>query len=333
MKNTLRILLLAFLAIGLAACDAPAATTTPSVVAPTVVEFADPVLEATPTAEPTPDSTPTPEVPAPTADANLSPVNNAKTVLENNTWVVKNADGQVTATWNGTEWAYNTEFLKLTRTIIGFDGEDASLLDPLFENPLPEDTPENHFIDPKTGEPLPYGYFRESSTEISLTDGNKYEIPFSLYAVRMVGAVQVDETDSAVVLELPISPDRSSVFVIPNVLEDGTDFCGIKDERLYDEEIISDLRVALTASKNPEAYNNIRGQQVLMAVFHDIPENFAKSDSLWDINEVSAVMQQYLKNPSTAIVPRVSMSHFIMSPILPWRVYVPLPVVDELISK
>ena len=47
MKKTLYILLAALLAIGFAACGAPTATTTPSVSAvPSVVTFADPVLEA-----------------------------------------------------------------------------------------------------------------------------------------------------------------------------------------------------------------------------------------------------------------------------------------------
>jgi hypothetical protein len=104
--------------LGLAACgaveagsqtEAPPAT----IIAP-IAESATPVppTAAPPTEVPpteTPTNTSTPEPARPTADPNLSPQNNAAMVLENSVWVVKNADGKVTASWDSAagKWTYD----------------------------------------------------------------------------------------------------------------------------------------------------------------------------------------------------------------------------------
>lgn len=317
--------------IAISSCAGNAAAVN-STETPTPIPATATVPLPTPTLTLTLTITPTPTPTQPAVDVNLTKVNNAVMVFENGTWVVKNADGAVTATWNGTEWEYNTENLKITRTIIGFDGKDASLLDPLLDTPLPEDAPETHFIDPRTGEPLPYGYVREDTMTTSWSDGNSYTIPFSLYAVRMVGAVRVDEMSSAVVLELSVGPDRSSIFVIYNEPGEGTSFSSVSDTELYKETLDSQTGIRLSAADNPEMYNAIRGQQVLMGLFHDIPNEFTAVSSLWDINDKCQAVQRYLKNPS-APVPHVGFNPFDLSPMFHFYVHVPAAVVDELKSK
>ncbi|MGD0005063.1 MAG: hypothetical protein ABSE06_12630, partial [Anaerolineaceae bacterium] len=95
--------------------EAPPATIIPPIAEPTtpVPPTAAPPTEVPPTETPT--NTPTPEPARPTADPNLSPQNNATMVLENSVWVVKNADGKVTASWDSAAgtWTYDYDNLKM----------------------------------------------------------------------------------------------------------------------------------------------------------------------------------------------------------------------------
>lgn len=67
--------------------------------------------ETLPSVEPTVS----PDVAKPSVSPNLLPVNAASETWENGAWVVKNADGKITATWDATEakWVYKTENLQI----------------------------------------------------------------------------------------------------------------------------------------------------------------------------------------------------------------------------
>jgi hypothetical protein len=82
---------------------------------PTNTPTFTPMPAPTSTVTPSPTPTPTPEIPRPTIDSNLSSQNNASMTVENGTWVVKNAEGNVTATWDGTtnKWTYNYDNIKM----------------------------------------------------------------------------------------------------------------------------------------------------------------------------------------------------------------------------
>jgi len=107
------LILLASTALGasLAACrQVPEGGSSPPplpAASPTFPLAASPIPSPTSTPEPT--NTPEPEKPA--TGHKLSPQNAASQTYENNQWVVKNADGLVTAQWNSTtsEWIYNME--------------------------------------------------------------------------------------------------------------------------------------------------------------------------------------------------------------------------------
>jgi hypothetical protein len=112
-----RVAVLVLLGSLLTACQAgttaPAATDMPALtLAPT---FSPVSVLPTATMTPNYEPSPTPDIPRPTISSNLSPQNNATTVLENGQWVVKNAAGQITATWDSAkgEWTYNYENINM----------------------------------------------------------------------------------------------------------------------------------------------------------------------------------------------------------------------------
>ena len=154
MKPLARVLSLAFLLTAFAACGgksimpaptpthppAPTATATPSVLPSTLI----PATE-------TPMATITPELVQPTISSNLSAENAKTMVVEGGTWVVKNADGLVTATWDSakSEWILNWENIKvqigyiaMPTTVAGLEGmlpEDVYFSAPSeWKSPLPE---------------------------------------------------------------------------------------------------------------------------------------------------------------------------------------------------
>ena len=81
--------------------------------APTLTSTVTPT--STPLATSTPVYTPTPEIAEPSIPHGLLPENAAEQIVENDNWVVKNADGQTTATWDeqAKEWTYQGENIKV----------------------------------------------------------------------------------------------------------------------------------------------------------------------------------------------------------------------------
>lgn len=284
----------------------------------------------TPTPAP---ATATPEVPPePGTPVNLSEANNTGLTVENGAWVVKNPAGQITATWTGAEWLYNMEAITVSRTIVGFEGQDAALLDPLFARPL-EDTPDKHFTDPATGQPLPYGYVREEKISAVSTENVPYEIPISMYAVRMLGVVQATTTNNAVVLEMPLTVDRTVVFVMDENITQGILLYALKNEDIpAGTSLVQKPAVLLQSSARPDLLNgDLRGQQMLIGVYHDIPDVLWQVYPQWNINETSRALLAFLQDPSqSAPAYNAFDSLIVIPPVWNAALWVPASVVEGL---
>jgi hypothetical protein len=284
---------------------------------------------------PTPiPATSTPETPPqPAVEVSLLPVNNTGLVYENETWLAKNANGAITATWTGSEWTYNTEVITVTRTIIGFEGQDVHLLDYLLDTPLDADTPEKHFTDPATGKPLPYGYVREEKIEATSTEGQPFEIPVSMFAVRMLGTNDVNDTNTAVVLEMPLTVDRSIIFTFNESIDQGFTLYGLTNEALSQQTSLLTLPAVLFQSTiNSALYNvDLRGQQMLIAIYHDIPEILSGTYDQWNINDPCAALFQFIRDPA-APVPAISLfdGSTKIPPIWNAVLWVPASIVETL---
>jgi len=126
-----------------------------------------PIPSATPalptqTATVVPTAGATPSTPKPEQSPNLQPVNDAEEVFENGAWVVKNADGKVTATWDATEkkWNYNSENLQIvfggaTEPNSNHAGRDSYVVGVSFTAPDTWETPlQKDQVDPNPIVPL-----------------------------------------------------------------------------------------------------------------------------------------------------------------------------------
>ena len=304
--------------------------------APAILSTVEPTL----TQEPTSAATPTLEIAQPSISHRLRPENAATQTLENGTWVVKNADGLVTATWNSQlqEWTYNMEAITIQRAVIGFEGQDESILEPLFA-PLPADTPENHFIDPKSNEPLPYGYYGENIKQMSSSPLEKtVDYPTSVFLVRNLGVVQVNEDLYAIGHELPVSVDRSIVLiqwggitdyritVNPAYFDDPTDVLGT---------ILNLKGEFFSIEKRIQFLQDFRGHQVVILMLHGVSQeiceahtNYCQASGNGDQN------LQYIQNPTGPIpdVPFPSQDEYgfiAMDPYLKFVVGVPESAIME----
>ena len=339
--NIKRIFTILFATVFLASCSPTAGTVQTeigmSTSTPAPTETAVSISTSTPaftsTVMPIPATSTSEVPPQPTVDVRLSAANNAEMVFENNAWVVKNANGDVTATWDGTEWAYSMEVITVSRTIIGFDGQDVHLLDTLLATPLPADTPEKHFSDPISGEPLPYGYVREEKITAVSTEEQTYEIPISMFAVRMLGTVNVNEANTAVVLEMPVTPDRSIIFTFNEYVEQGTTLYKLSNDNLSQPTSLLELPAVLFQSTtNSGLFNaDLRGQQILIAIYHDIPTVLSETYAQWNINDDCEALLQFIQDPS-APVPGIDVFGSVakMSPFWNGALWVPASVVETL---
>jgi hypothetical protein len=189
-----------------------------------------PVVSTTPTPTNTPTSTltltPTVE-PTATSEAPAQP-SVASGLREENavggpvfdtgtkTWVTKNKDGNVTATWNAEtqRWLYSPENIKVDYTIGGFLGFKKEEVGQ-YLGPLPPDNPENHFIDPETGKPVPYGIGPETTFSMVGAVGN-VTFPATQVRVRFRGIARLsskspNEKRYARIFEFVMSPDKSFI--------------------------------------------------------------------------------------------------------------------------
>lgn len=268
---------------------------------------------------PSPTMTSTPEIPLPATPHGLRQENAVIQAFENGTWVVKNSEGEATAKWDegSQKWTYDLNVIKVERVVIGFEGAYSGLLDPLFE-PLPPDSPENHFVDPSTGLPIPYGYFRDDTRGIAsnyLKDPVWF--PVAVLALRNLGAVQVAQGVFALALELPVSIDKSTVLIVPYT--SGNFPMSVNpafSEDYYHDEVIC-CKVLLTRD-NPalkkmsdiNAINqflmSIRGQQVFVEMYYSFPDNFIEAEiehsgPFPEFQRQGQETLRYINDPNTAI--------------------------------
>lgn len=225
------------------------------------------------------------------------------------------------------------EVITVSRTIIGFDGQDTLLLDTLLAAPLAADTPEKHFTDPATGKPLPYGYVREEKITAVSTEEQTFEIPVSMFAVRMLGTVGVDETKTAVILEMPVTADRSIIFTFTEYVEQGTSLYGISNENLSQQTSLLELPAVLFQSTTNSGLFNVdlRGQQMLIAVYHDVPAILSETYAQWNINSECEALLLFIQD-SSAPIPGINAfgSFEKMSPFWNGALWVPASVLETL---
>ena len=148
--------------------------------------------------------------------------------------MVRNADGDVTATWNSeTEaWEYSTENIDVEYTQIGLI-VDQALIEP-FLGPLPPDDPSTHFVNPETGERVGYGIGPNIS--IDTTSGRSF--PGTEVFVRFRGITSMipgEQYFRALVLEIPRSEDRSDIFIVRIDIEDFSLRASLNDSFIYDQ--------------------------------------------------------------------------------------------------
>ena len=261
-----------------------------------------------PTITPTQTATP---IPTPPVEVGLSKVNASEMVIEDGVWVTKNAQGKITATWNAetNTWVYSPENIKIKFDIIGFAGHDKSLLNPLLQ-PLPPDSPENHIMDPKTGEPLPYGYYTEIMAHgIESATGKIVDFPEAVFAVRNRGIIKIDETYFALGFEMPISHDRSVLFILTVTSEQYFTELLFRPANIMEVYSIADLNHGkfLPEDISGQFIQSIRGQQVMIRMNHNTSE--VKCPGSEFVTSACAKGDQvlaFIKNPAIG-VPEIPM--------------------------
>jgi hypothetical protein len=237
---------------------------------PTPTNTLTPTLTLTPTVEPTA----TPETPAQPSVASGLREENAVggPVFDSGTktWVTKNKDGNVTATWN-TEtksWVYSPENITVDYVQIGIKVDQKDLAP--FMGPLPPDDPSTHFKDPNTRDyVMNYGIGPEAI--LKGTAGS--ETPVTLIVARFRGVIPIDPTSKskrmASIFEIPRSPDTSVIAVIRGDIK----YFGISgtpdDTFLWDQmtEVSGDSFIRETGMQ--KANDQLVGHMVMFSVQHD----------------------------------------------------------------
>jgi len=257
MKNLTRILSLIILISFLASCAAPSETLdtgthdtrTPGTVALDAVN-------PSPLPTETLSATITPELVQPALGHNLSAENAKTMVVEGGTWVVKNADGLVTAIWYSTagEWVYNMENIKTTYGIVGWPEK------------LPiELTRESH----------PECFVRAPHEEsLNLTDGNGVAYPdgfveetsdgYNVFVARFVSSFNLtSDSGSIVCAQVEAGPDKALIIPLfmPNL---PNDTMPVRSYKLINNDPIQREAIGL---RNPQVWEIIRklspGQQFI----------------------------------------------------------------------
>ncbi len=231
----------------------------------------EPTITATP--EPTPTPVPTPPVPH-----GLRSENAATQVYENGVWTVKNADGQITATWNkGTsEWTYDMETIKIQQILE--DGDPffppKELAADILARPLPPDDLLTHFIDPKTNKPLGYGTFSEETRLVNDRWIGEYILPVTYISVRVRGCYVNEYGNPFILVSHLNGPDSESIvsFYIDDPYQ--LSVLGLSNQDLTGNltEYIKNYRQlvpkeSICSFLNGEAF----GKQALIQAKHDMP--------------------------------------------------------------
>lgn len=290
------------LASKLMACT-PIRTETPIVSPPGMTETVPAITKTeAPYVTQEPTKKPTSEIAQPSVPNGLRVENAATQVVENGTWVVKNADGKVTATWNKETktWTYSAENIDVAYTQIGLN-VDKALIEP-FLGPLPPDDLSTHFVD-STGNPVGYGIGPET---IMITEGSAGRITYEETEVfaRFRGVVQIpDSIFSATVFEIPRSADSSIILVIRGTY-DGFYFLGSPGNNyMYDQfSVISPEGTG--AQYAAIANNELFGHMIMFRVTHDAAKLYANTqdfDRYVSMDEYARVFLDYIGGRSTQV--------------------------------
>lgn len=173
--------------------------------------------------EPIATSTLTPEIVKPAIDAGLSAQNNASMVLENGTWVTKNPDGLVTATWDAVkgEWTYNMENIKMQIGIAEANhikGMLTSLREGIIVN-VPNEMLQS--LDPSQQDPnplVPAGYYGDFEQTTQKGVATKAEIGVDYRGIILVDEHSYQGTDEYVIvftIQYNDHPDVMNVLLVP----------------------------------------------------------------------------------------------------------------------
>ncbi len=278
---------------------------------PTLTSTATPTLTPTATATPTPTPIPTPSV-----DAGLRPENAATQTYENGIWVVKNADGQVTATWSEDtgEWSYVTENIVTKQIIIGYD-VDPAVIEP-YLGPLPPDDPSTHFIDPDTGKRIGYGIGPEKPFTAFGSAVGTYSGSDTLVFARFRGVTVVplpygwDGFEAVQIIEIPQTVDTSIIWVMSTGREYFFSFIGVPDDSMYiDNWNLISYKQWGGVSGITLANENLIGKMVAVSIGHDTAHFFKEEKEIYYefaliVENMREAILNYLAGKSTQIPSR-----------------------------
>jgi len=284
---------------------------------------------ATPTVTPTATATPTPTpIPTPSVEVGLRPENAATQTYENGIWVVKNAVGKTTATWNEqtSEWTYNTENIITKQIILGYD-VDPALIEP-FLGPLPPDDPLTHFIDPDTGKRVGYGIGPEMSDTYIGSAVGTYTVSATEVFARFRGIVTVplppewQGSDIAIIVDVPQTADTSIILVSSGV--DTFSVSGVPEDSMYvDIMKLQQDKQWGGLHEITRANESLTGKMVAVEIVHDRAPFFKETpyyEQYLTIDNIRKAVLDYLAGKSTQIPSRVKYKYGkIFSP----EIYIP----------
>ena len=272
-----------------------------------------PTVTLAPTETASPEFTPTHEIPLPSVPNGLRPENAAKQRMENGIWTVRNIQEQITATWNAEtkQWVYIPENIKIKYTIGGYTGDQADI-EAYVDSPLPPDAIADHFIDPATGKPVPYGIGPEIIQYHSIS-GMNFSCPATEVFVRFRGvAALLKEIGkyffSAKIFEIPQSADRSFILVVPTV-SDNMGIIAAPDNTLVLDENASHI---VNVERNTpggvpwvEIINDhLIGHMAMIIIEHDIAPHI-QGTSVYDVyvarDRIARTIFDYISGISTQI--------------------------------
>jgi hypothetical protein len=304
----------------LSGCTAPLVPLSPaeefaSPTKPLLIETLETPPSFTPTA--TTEYSPTPDIAQPSVPNGLRPENASTQVVENGTWVTKNADGKITATWNEQteKWDYKPATIKVTYTQIGNKMDTAILESHL--GPLPPDDPATHFIDLKTGELVEYGIGPETEL-LSFGAYGKKSDPATEVFFRFRGVVPIDSNYSIMILELPQSADSS--MIITRFMEN-TEFSifGIAhDSQGFDQSMNIDINDLGSDVITTLANKYLIGHQVMTIIVHDTAEQYIGTEIYENHLHMDLFAKRLLANLlGTKTQPTLLQSNDLLNPLYP----------------
>lgn len=259
----------------------------------------------TPTKEVVPESTPTTEIAEPTVPNGLRPENAATQVVENGTWVVKNADGNVTATWNKETktWVYSAENIHTQYDIVGFEGQDQQFLNELLNKPLPPEDPNTSYILPNENGEVRYGIYATMQVDTNSVRFGDYSLTYESLLARLRGAFDINGVLN-VVYELPRTRDDSLIIV-----QQPDEFFNIRattSSQILEHpgscpECTSHLSVPENTT-TADYISSFAGRQVKITMLHNYPDGLCQTVSAYcEMARRSAQFYEFLVNPNAPL--------------------------------